>query len=147
MTCEDVELELSGGEPSTEARAHLETCASCRETARLLNVATLPPLTQAERMVLNGVAASTQHAWRASRARGNTVRRVASLGLAAGLGALIASAAVLQLSPAPQLVVETRTVMMAPPEIPVLQLSDELNLSDDEVFFEVGWPSPTEGDL
>jgi hypothetical protein len=23
----------------------------------------------------------------------------------------------------------------------------DFNLSDDDVFFEVGWPSPTEGDL
>ena len=39
-----------------------------------------------------------------------------------------------------------RTVMVIAPEIPVLDF-EEANLSDDEVFFEVGWPSPTEGDL
>jgi hypothetical protein len=36
--------------------------------------------------------------------------------------------------------------MVTPPELPELAL-DTPNLSDDEVFFEVGWPSPTEGDL
>lgn len=143
MTCEEVELELP--EPSVEARAHLETCSSCRETATLLGLATLPPLSEAERAMLSGLAVSLQRDVRAPPRRDGLVRRVASLALAAGVGALIASAAMLKLSPEPR--VETRTVLVTPPEIPVLEVSDEFDLSDDEVFFEVGWPSPTEGDL
>jgi hypothetical protein len=143
ITCEEVELELP--EPSVEARAHLETCAACRETAKLLGLATLPPLSEAERAMLGGLAASLQREVQAPRRRDSVAGRVASLALAAGLGALVASAAMLKLSPEPR--VETRTVLVTPPEIPVLEVSDEFDLSDDEVFFEVGWPSPTEGDL
>lgn len=142
MTCEEVELELP--EPSEQARAHLETCASCRDTAKLLGLATLPPLSEAERAMLAGLATSLPRAVVPPR-RDGLVRRVASLAVAAGLGALVASAAMLKFSPAPR--IETRTVLVTPPEIPVLEVSDELDLSDDEVFFEVGWPSPTEGDL
>ncbi len=135
---------MSGGEPSVEARAHVADCASCQATARLLGFAALPPITQAERLLLNGLAPSAQQAWRAQHARGDGLRRGATLALAAGLGALLASAVLGR----PQAVTapEVRTVMVTAPELPVLEF-DEANLSDDEVFFEVGWPSPTEGDL
>lgn len=147
MKCEDVELELSGGELSTEAREHLEGCASCQATAKLLGLAALPPLSETERLVLGGLAASTQKTWRETRRRSGAASRLASLALAAGVGALLASAVLMKLVPQPEPRVETRTVMVTPPEIPVLEASDEINLSDDEVFFDVGWPSPTEGDL
>lgn len=146
MKCEDVELELTGAEPSPEARAHLEGCRACQDTARLLGLATLPPPSQAERLVLSGVATSTQRAWNQSQRRFSTLRRVASLALAAGVGALVASTAVVKLTPVPEARIETRVVTMAPIELPSLDVSDEPNLSDDEVFFDVGWPSPTEGD-
>ncbi|MDP2269412.1 MAG: hypothetical protein Q8N23_25045 [Archangium sp.] len=144
MNCEDVELELSGNEPSVEARVHLAGCVSCQETSKLLGLAALPPLTQTERMVLNGLAPSTQQLWRAQRTRGAGLRRGASLLMAAGLGALIASALIKPATVISEPLV--RTVMVTAPEIPVLDF-EEANLSDDEVFFEVGWPSPTEGDL
>lgn len=142
MNCEDVELELSGTEPSVAARAHLEGCVSCQATSKLLGLAALPPLTQTERLVLNGLSASTQQAWRSRRTRGGGLRRGASLLVAAGLGALLASVLIKPVVSEPIV----RTVMVTAPEIPVLDL-EEANLSDDEVFFEVGWPSPTEGDL
>ncbi len=144
MNCEDVELELSGHEPSIEARGHLEGCVSCQETSKLLGLAALPPLTQSERLVLSGLAPSTQQLWRARRTRGAGFRRGASLLMAAGLGALIASVLIKPATIISEPIV--RTVMVTAPEIPVLDF-EEANLSDDEVFFEVGWPSPTEGDL
>lgn len=148
MTCEDVELELSGGSPSAEARAHLETCERCQATAKLLGLATLPPLTDTERLVLSGLAASTQREWRARHVpRGSFAARIGGLALAAGLGALLASTIALKAMPEPK--VETRTVVMTAPEVPELSdlVGDDFNVSDDDVFFEVGWPSPTEGDL
>lgn len=145
MNCEETELELSGGELSADARTHLDGCASCREAARLFGLAALPPLADVERLMLNGVAASTQQQWRAQQSRGGRVRQVASLALAAGVGALVASVAVLRFhQPTP--VVRVETVHVVPPEVPVLEFIDA-NLSEDDVFFEVGWPSPTEGDL
>ena len=147
MNCDDVELELSGGEPSVEARAHLADCASCQASARVLGLAALPPLSQSERLVLSGLQAGAQQSWRAGRARGEGLRRLASLALAAGVGALLASAVLVKTAPEPKPVEPVvRTVLLSAPEVPVLDF-DGANLSDDEVFFEVGWPSPTEGDL
>ena len=147
MNCEDVELELSGNEPSDEARTHLGDCASCQATARLLGLAALPALSEGERLSLNGLRASTQEAWRTQRSRGEGLRRVASLALAAGLGALLASALITKTAPAKKTEPQQFTpVTMMAAEVPVLDF-EEANLSDDEVFFEVGWPSPTEGDL
>jgi len=149
MNCDDVELELSGNEPSVEARAHLGDCASCQATARVLGLSALPALTEKERLTLNGLQASTQQAWRAQRSRGDGLRRMAGLALAAGLGALLASALLTKIAPATTSKTEplqVQPVTMMAAEVPVLDF-EEANLSDDEVFFEVGWPSPTEGDL
>ena len=146
MNCEDVELELSGGEPSVEARAHLADCASCQATAQVLGLAALPALTEPERLMLNGLAASTHQQWRAQRRRGEGLRRVVSLAMAAGLGALLASAVLAKTAPAVHVDPQVKTVTVMESEVPVLDF-EEANLSDDEVFFEVGWPSPTEGDL
>lgn len=149
MNCEEVELELSDASPSAEAREHLAGCESCRQTAKLLGLAALPAITQSERLMLNALAASTQQVFRAQRARGQGLRRWATLGLAAGLGALLGSA--LMYRPEPDQVLATaepvvRTVVMTAPEVPEFDF-EVTNLSDDEVFPEVGWPSPTEGDL
>jgi hypothetical protein len=144
MSCDDVELELSGPAPSPEALAHAQACPRCAETLRALGLAALPALDEAERDALAGLPEAVRGAL-ASQARPQTLlRRAVGLALAAGVGALVAGVA-LELGRAP---VEplVRTVHVTPPELPGLQL-DEANLSDDEVFFEVGWPSPTEGDL
>lgn len=146
MTCEEVELELSGGTLSVEGRAHLDGCAACGETARLFGLAALPPVTDAERLMLKSLASTTQQAWRSQQSRGGTFRRVASLAMAAGVGALVASVAMVKLRPMPQPEVRVHTVHVMPPELPNIEFADA-NLSDDEVFFDVGWPSPTEGDL
>ncbi|MGV3625900.1 MAG: hypothetical protein ACO1OB_34135 [Archangium sp.] len=144
MTCEEVELELSGGTSSPEGREHLEGCAACRETSRLFGLAALPPVTDAERLMMKGLAVSTQQAWRVKSSRGGVVRRVASLAMAAGLGALVATGVMLKLRPEAE--VRVQTIHVTPPEVPALEFV-EANLSDDEVFFDVSWPSPTEGDL
>jgi hypothetical protein len=98
--------------------------------------------------LLNGLSARTHEAWRARGRRSEGLRRFASLALAAGVGALLASAVLVKTLRVPEVPVEpqVRTVLVSAPEVPVLDF-DGANLSDDEVFFEVGWPSPTEGDL
>ena len=147
MNCEAAELDLSGEELSPETRAHLADCTSCQATARLLGLAELPPLSELERMTLNGLTVSTQQAWKKQQQRGGALRQWGSLALAAGLGALIASAVLVKIAPKPAPAEPlVRTVVMTAPEVPVLDF-EEANLSDDEVFFDVSWPSPTEGDL
>ncbi len=145
MNCEECELELSGGEVSAEVRAHVASCAQCAETSRVLGAAALAPVSDEELLLLRGISASAQAQFRRSQTRGGTFRKVASLALAAGLGALLASAAVWQLKPVP----EARPYVLSelyPLEVAVLD-GYENNQLDDDVFAEVGWPSPTEGDL
>lgn len=139
MTCEDIELELSGGEASPAVQAHLATCPSCQETARVLGLAALPALSDTERLMLSSVAATVQRAWRQPPVRVSLARRSVGYLLAAGVGALLASGVMLKLRPAP-------ATPPASAKVEPVALT-EPNLSDDEVFLEVGWPSPTEGDL
>ncbi len=144
MICDDVELELSGPEPSEGARAHAQTCARCAQTVEALGLARLPMLSAHEGALLAGLPAETFAAWRAGARPPHPVLRAASLLLAAGLGAVVASSALLvtRSEPAPRV----EWVHVAAPEVPTFDV-EGANLSDDEVFFEVGWPSPTEGDL
>jgi hypothetical protein len=140
MTCDDAVLELSDPrEPSAELAAHLAGCASCADAARVLDLAALPPADAAEHAALAGLADAALEAWtrearrRATRRRG--ARRLARLALAAGVGALVASGALLlRPHPAPPLA----------PALAELAVKDESYLLEDEVFFDVSWP---EGDL
>lgn len=159
MTCEDVELELSGPEPSAEAQAHAASCARCQATLEALALAKLPALTAAEQALLEGLPATVDAAARAQDRAGSPARQAASLLLAAGVGALVASATLLSTRAPAEPRVEL--VHITAPELSTFAIddvsdleeadedssADEANLSDDEVFFEVGWPSPTEGDL
>lgn len=140
MKCEDVELELSSGELSSEVQSHLTACESCRASAQVLDLAALPALTKGEQLALGGLATSTFSAWRRRQATSSRLRRMGSLALAAGLGALISSVALQGHQPEPLV----RTVVVQADESYDFE---EANLSDDEVFFEIGWPSPTEGDM
>ncbi|HEY1087974.1 MAG TPA: hypothetical protein VGE37_09775, partial [Archangium sp.] len=108
MICDDVELELSGGNPSAEARAHLEGCASCQQTALVLGLAALPPVADAERVALRGLERSTAQAWRAQHQKGESFKRAGSLLLAAGVGALLASGLMWKqpVQPAPVTIIE-----------------------------------------
>ena len=160
MTCDDVELELSGPESSAEAQAHAAACARCQATLEALALAKLPALTAAEAALLEGLPAATEAAARAEgRAAGSAARQAASLFLAAGVGALVTAATLLSTRAPAEPRVEL--VHITAPELSTFAIDDvsdldeadgessegEANLSDDEVFFEVGWPSPTEGDL
>lgn len=152
MNCEDFELELGDGELSAAAQAHLDGCARCRETYEVVALAALPEVSATERARLAGVAPAARAAWSARQRRDGWLGRVAGLALAAGLGAVVASAVLLS-RPAPaELAVapQVRTVVLETPSIDFDDASDDsLNLSDDEVFFEVAWPTPdseTEGE-
>lgn len=137
MNCEEVEVELSGGTLSAAAQVHVAQCASCDSTRRMLDLATLPPLTDGEKLALGGLAVSTQRVLYTRRTASETRWRLASLALAAGLGALIATG-----------FLNARHVSLEATETAEVFAidSDEANLFEDEVFFDVGWPSPAEGD-
>jgi hypothetical protein len=149
MNCTEAVLELSQSEPSESSeslRVHLAGCAECRASAQVLALAALPPPSGAEQAALERLAAGALVAWDAReerrtrwRARGRQALRLA---LAAGLGAMLASGALLALrptgsGPGAHLVPKGRD------EPAQLAVADEAYLQDDEVFFEVSWP---EGD-
>jgi hypothetical protein len=130
MRCEDVVVELSTQQPSAVVEAHLAGCQACSQAAQVVGLATLPEVTPAELASLAGLASNTLGAWGVSDARRNRQRRFwlqgAGLGLAAGLGAAVASGVLLG-----------RADPAAPVEV---ASADESYLQDDEVFFEVSWP-------
>jgi predicted anti-sigma-YlaC factor YlaD len=150
-TCEDFELELGAPELSADVRAHLAQCSACRETYEVVALAALPEVTAAERAALVGLAPATLAEWQAQGRRRSRVSWVVSLAVAAGLGAVVATGVMWRLRPEAQPVAAaTRTVepvlLLDAPVVPELS-ADALNVSDDDVFFEVSWPSATEGDL
>lgn len=150
-TCEDFELELGAPELSADARAHLAQCSACRETYEVVALAALPEVTAAERAALAGLASSTHAAWQAQDRRRSRVSWVVSLAVAAGLGAVVATGVMWRLRPEVQPVAAAArgvepVLLLDAPVVPELS-ADALNVSDDDVFFEVSWPSATEGDL
>lgn len=155
MNCDEVELALlTEGERASDAArapdavsAHLQACARCRaflaESGEVLALAALPGPDAAEQLAMSRLAAVTLKAWRRQeqqRAAGGSLLRLA---LAAGLGAVLASAAVLRLRPAVVVevpVLQSEAVALEWPQ------ADPMNLSDDEVFDEVSWPTLNEGE-
>lgn len=158
MTCEDFELELGEAALSADAQAHLSQCAACRETVEVVALAALPEPTAAERAALMGLEGTARTAWQREARRRDRVSRVVGLALAAGVGALVATGVMWKLRPdvAPQPAPKVEPVVAAPrdaepvlldaPVVPDLS-GDALNQSDDDVSFEVSWPSVTEGEL
>ncbi len=86
--------------PETETRltGHLETCLACRAEAKALDealsLAGLPPPSEAERQVLDGLAGETLRAFRKDRARRTLWR-----GVGAGMAIAAAAAAVVLVLP------------------------------------------------
>ncbi len=140
--CEDVELALVIGEPlNDELNQHRSGCEQCTafaaESAQLLADAALPPMTASEKAALATLAPRVQQQWKQKNTRTGLLRRFASLAIAAGLGAAIASAALV-----PKL---SRDVLPASSDGPEFSVSaPELAASDaadDELDFEVSWPT------
>ena len=154
MTCDDVQLLLSTeARPlSPEVESHLAGCEACRayeaDAQVVLGLAGLPELSAAERAKLATLPVSTRAAWDRARPGRGRLAELARLALAAGVGALLASAAWTRYGPTRTEVVER--VVTTPVEVasvPIIGLPDEPNLFDTEVFPEVSWPTETEGDL
>jgi hypothetical protein len=144
MTCDEAVLELTGEAPSPDVQAHLDACGACRDAALVLGLAALPPVSHVERAALNDLPRRVVDAAR-GEARSRTTRfsQLASLALAAGLGAIVASSVLLGTRVTPQ---PERVVIEVPLEVPALPGDfDEPNLSDDEVFFDVSWPDVSQG--
>jgi hypothetical protein len=160
--CEETLEALSeqGSAGLTEAqRTHLAGCEDCRAARSTLELAGLPPVSEAELAALAASEGALLSAWQAQQPppavislasrRAPVWRQLTQLALAASLGAVVASAVFLR-HPASGLGAE-RPVSLTPvvleePALP--DQADEANLSDDEVFFDVSWPSATsDGDL
>lgn len=158
-TCEEVLEAVSAEGTVPEALApHVLGCEACREAIELLKLAALPPPRADELAALAASSGELLKRWQQQQplpavvplaprraARSALVRQVGQFALAAGLGAVIASAVLLK-KPV-QVTDQPITVQPVVLEVPALpdQTFDDPNLPDDEVFFDVSWP--TEGDL
>lgn len=142
MTCEDVEHAVLEGARPSEVEAHLEGCAACRafaaEVEAVSTAASLEPLTAADRAALAQVADGV---WKASRPAPVTRTPWLGYAVAASVGALLAGAGVWATRPVKEVVIER-----AGPVVEVAQVNDDLNLSSDEVFFDVTWPDLSDGE-
>ncbi len=156
MQCEDAEVLLSEmpEAPSAELAEHLAGCASCRQTATVLGLASLPEPTALERAALSQVPLRAHQAWRVKEARRFSVQRFAGYALAAGLGALVASASFLSFrAPDPVLTQPVSAVEQRPAEavtdVAEWDVGDDgltASADDESAFFDVSWPSLTEGE-
>jgi hypothetical protein len=145
MTCDECQNLALTGDPA--AAEHLEGCRACQaehaKAQEALTLAALPALSEEESARLGALEASSERAWRRNEGRRSAWRRVAGLAVAAAVGGLIASAALIRQSPhAP----------VAPrPEAVAVALADEgayaLEASDDEFdpsSYEVPWTDDSE---
>jgi hypothetical protein len=143
MICEDVELALLDEPVPEDAQRHLATCPACQAYARdlglVLQSATPAPLSQADQLALSTLPERALAQW---DRRQHPRRPWVGYAVAAGLGALVASAGFWSARPVREVVVE-RTV--EPAAVAVAEL-EEPNLSADEGFFEVTWPELPEGE-
>ncbi len=158
MTCEEFELLFLTEEPlGAEAQAHAASCPACAafqaEVPSLLADAALAEPSLAERAHLERLVPTLLATQRAQTKRRATFRQAVSLALAASLGAVVASAVVLELRPtrADRTVPAARTVTLSPESLafadsPGFELPPADDGSDLDSL-EVSWPSPNEGDV
>lgn len=144
MTCDELQLTFPEGAADMVAQAHLETCADCRESLEAVTLAAQPVPSAAERAKLVGLPAAVQTAWVTAQRKQSARRSVASLALAASVGALVATGVMWKLrAPEP-----AASVPVAEPTV-VVWMEDATPLAaDDASNFEVSWPSLNEeGDV
>ncbi len=160
MTCTDFELKISAGELDASATAHLGTCRTCRahaeEVKEIAGLAALPDLSGEEQLALARVSAGTRQALRQAARRRGVTRRVLSFAIAAGLGAVLASGVAWKLTSPPRPLALSlsngpSTPAVAMDGLPTWELSAfaeaEVIGSDEENFYEVSWPSLSEGEV
>src|SRR5438093_354106 len=100
MTCEECETSvLVGDPPEAGAAEHLKSCEACRafaaESREALELAAMPPLSAGDRAAMAALPASVEAGWRARQRRRGLFGKVAGYAVAAGLGALVATGALL----------------------------------------------------
>lgn len=145
MTCDECQTLALTGDPA--AAEHLETCLTCQaehaKAQAALELAALPALSEEETSRLGLLEASTGAAWRRAEGRRSAWRRVAGLAVAAAVGGLIASAALLRPDPHSRVAPRAEAVTVA--------LADEgagaLEAGDDEFdpsAYEVPWTYDSE---
>jgi len=147
MTCDQVELALVAGEGLSEPeQQHLGGCEKCQafqqSSAQLIQDAALPPVSAPEKAALSSLAPRVLTRWKQQDNRRGVVRRFVGLALAACMGAAVASAALVPRL-AHQAVPVQAVATMTPDDSEWTVPAPELTAtdSDDELDFEVSWPS------
>lgn len=156
MTCDDAEVMVTSGEGSDELRAHLMACEACSAfaaQARLaLEWAALPTPAPATQARLDALPGAVQAEWTKLQRRRSVVQRVLGYAVAAGFGALVATAA---LGPTSGSSVASVAKVAAVAEVsqadeglswdiaPMDEEPDAVATAEpiEELSFEVPWPS------
>jgi RNA polymerase sigma-70 factor (ECF subfamily) len=146
MTCDEVELLLVTGEALTaEAKEHLGTCEKCsefqRDAVQVIQDAALPPLSVLEKGALQGLAPRVHHAWKQKERRGSAVRRFMGLAVAACMGAAVASSVLVSRLPKQASITHQAISSDEGTEWPVTGFELPASAPDDELDFEVAWPT------
>ena len=139
MDCEDVEVAMSVGRLSQAMELHVAGCPRCRQSARVFQSMQIPP-TSADEAVLSKLTFQIP----ARQRRRGAVR----LGLSAAALLLVlgAGSMLMKNASAPQRPVASGVELDVDVPFFLAETDDGFDLSDDEVSFEIGWPSPTDGD-
>jgi hypothetical protein len=138
MTCDEVEASLPerGNEPGVQA--HLAECADCRETAAVLGLAAQAPLRAEERARLVSLPIALASQWERLERKRTAARKFVALAVAASLGAVVASGLMWKLLKVPS------AAAKADPEILMVMDDAAPLLADEDLSFEVSWPSLNE---
>lgn len=155
MTCDECEallIDASAGRlrRPEAVEAHLKSCPSCAafdEASReVLALAALPPLGPDDERLLASLPEATLARYAEREKRRTFVRRAAPLALAAGIGALLATAALTLGRPVPSDTSDlawAELAEMAEPEV----AEPELGPLFEWAALEVGWTTEAELDL
>ena len=139
MDCEDVEVAMSVGRLTHAMEQHVAECPRCQKSAQVFEAMQAPP-SSANEVVLSKL----QFEFPKHPSRGGALRlglSAAALFLVLGAGSML-----MKNSPVPQPAVRAGVELDVDVPAFLADAEDGFDLSDDEVSFEIGWPSPTDGD-
>ena len=145
MSCDDFQTRWLAGEAADDA--HAVTCATCSafiaDAKLLLADAAMPELSAGERAGLQPMSVKALRAWRTSQQRRSWFKQGVGLAVAASIGAICASAALL-----PKMSSRAEAPRAASVEewsLSDFATADSSMQADDELDYEVSWPT-TEGE-
>jgi hypothetical protein len=131
---------------NSEQQQHLASCAKCSafqlDAAQVVQDAALPPLSASEKASLSTLAPRVLNQWRQRDVKRGFARRFMGLAVAACMGAAVASAALVPRLSRQAVPVAKASGSSDSSEWALPSLEPTAADTDDELDFEVSWPTP-----